>query len=102
MAMTFLARMKVYPHKVDDFIALCKRMEADVARLEPDCLAYKFYRLREPYGFAVLESFRTEAAEEFHRTAPHSAAVIDEIVACLDGGYHREFLDDLDAAPVTS
>ena len=97
MPLTFLARMKVYPHKEGEFIALCRRIEADVQAHEPNCLAYKFYRLREPNAFAVLESFTDEAAEEFHRTAPHSKAVIVDIIECLDGGYHREFLDDLDA-----
>ena len=58
MAHTFIARMKVFPDKVEQFIDTCERMEKAVAEHEPNCLMYKFFRLREENSFAVIESFK--------------------------------------------
>jgi (4S)-4-hydroxy-5-phosphonooxypentane-2,3-dione isomerase len=96
MALTFLARMRVRPEKQAQFIALCRQMEADVKRYEPDCLQYQFFRLREPNGFGVIESFKNEAAEQFHREAEHSKVVIAGMLECLEDGYSREYLDPLE------
>ena len=96
MALTFLARMTVKPEKEQDFVALCKALAEQVNANEPDTLAYAYYKLREPYGYAVLESFTDEAAEEAHQATPYFTAVLDDILGCLDGTYVREYLDPLD------
>ena len=97
MAVTFLARMKVHPHKEQDFIDLCHKLEEAVRDSEPGTLLYKFYRLEEPLQFAVLESFQDHAAEEAHLASPHFKKFGPDMIACLDGGYHREYLYSLDA-----
>ena len=71
MAHTFIARMKVFPDKVDQFIDTCERMEKAVAEHEPNCLMYKFFRLREENSFAVIESFKTEADDQAHQETEH-------------------------------
>lgn len=95
MTHTFIARMKVYPNKVTEFIDACERMEKAVKRFEPDTYIYKFYRLREPNAFAVIESFKDEAADKAHQEAPHFKEIAPVMIACLDGGYTREYLDPL-------
>lgn len=95
MSHTFIARMKVYPHKISEFIDACRRMERAVAAGEPDTLYYKFYRLREPNAFAVIESFKSEAADKAHQETPHFKEIAPAMIACLDGGYTREYLDPL-------
>jgi len=95
MAFTFIARMKVFPEMEAQFIDTCERMEKAVAAHEPNCLLYKFYRLREPNGFAVIESFKTEADDEAHQQTAHFKEIVEDMLPCLDGGYEREFLDPL-------
>ena len=92
---TFIARMTVKPECEREFIACCRRLEAFVRTHEPGTLAYEFYRLREPHRFAVLESFRDEAAEHRHMSSPILAQVGPRIAACLDGTWVREFLDPI-------
>jgi (4S)-4-hydroxy-5-phosphonooxypentane-2,3-dione isomerase len=96
MAITFLARMTVKAEKEQEFVALCKTLAEKVTANEPDTLAYAYYKLREPLGYAVLESFTDEAAEERHLAAPYFTEVVDDILGCLDGTYVREYLDPLD------
>ncbi|NIM69886.1 MAG: antibiotic biosynthesis monooxygenase [Xanthomonadales bacterium] len=95
--MTFLARMKVKQDRVADFVRLAHAMTEKVHALEPDTLHYEFFKLRdEPLGYAVLERFTSEAAEEAHRNTPHFLALAPDLVDCLDGTYVREFLDPLE------
>ena len=37
MALTFIARMKVFPEKIEQFIDSCERMEKAVSENEPNC-----------------------------------------------------------------
>ena len=60
MTHTFIARMRVFPEMEEKFIETCEQMELAVKKHEPNCLLYKFYRLREPHSFAVIESFVSE------------------------------------------
>lgn len=95
MAFTFIARMKIFPDKEAQFIDACERMEKAVAEHEPDALIYKFYRLREPHSFAVIESFRTEAGDQAHQETRHFKEIAPAMIECIDGGWQREFLDPL-------
>ena len=96
MALTFIARMTVKPEKEDEFKRLCNDLAEKVHANEPDTLMYTYYKLREPNRYAVLESFTDEAAEEVHLNADYFKAVVDDILACLDGTYVREYLDPMD------
>lgn len=94
--MTFLARMKVKAGKEADFIRIATELTKKVRELEPETTAYEFFRLRDdPRGFAVYEQFTNEKAEEAHRNTPHFHALAPGLIECIDGTYHREFLDPL-------
>lgn len=94
--MTFLARMQVKADKVDDFIRLANQLTEKVHSLEPETKAYEFFKLRdEPLGYAVLEQFTSEEAEEAHRNTPHFLEIAPDLIECIDGAYTREFLDPI-------
>ena len=95
MAHTFIARMKVFPEKIEQFIDSCERMEKAVSENEPNGLMYKIYRLREENAFAVIESFKSEADDQAHQETNHFKEIVADMMPCLDGGYEREFLDPL-------
>lgn len=95
MTITFISRMKVYPEKEAQFRDLCHKLEEAVRRSEPGTLFYKFYRLEEDFHYAVLESFKDHAAEEAHLASDHFKAIGPDMIACLDGGYEREYLHPL-------
>jgi autoinducer 2-degrading protein len=97
MAYSFLSRFRIKPEREDDFVALARRMEGAVHQ-EPGTLAFRFFRLEESGMFAVYESFVDEAADKAHMEAPHSKPIINEMLGCMDGSYHRELLLDLDLA----
>lgn len=94
MAFTFLSRFRITPEKETDFVALARRMAA-LSKDEPETLAYQFYRLTKPGMFAVFESFRSEDGDKAHQERPENAAIIADMVTCMDGTYHREYLYDL-------
>tara|TARA_B100000927_G_C16306094_1_gene405475 strand:- start:294 stop:629 length:336 start_codon:yes stop_codon:yes gene_type:complete len=95
MTHTFIARMKVFPEMEDKFIETCEQMELAVKKHEPNCLLYKFYRLREPHSFAVIESFVSESDDLAHQETEHFKEIAADMIPCLDGGYEREYLDPL-------
>ena len=95
--LTFVARMKVKEGKEEEFINLAKALTNAVMANEPEVTIYQFYRLRdEKRGFAVIESFSDEMAEEAHRQSDHFKRLAPPLVECLDGTYIREFLDPLE------
>lgn len=91
MACTFLARFKIKPEKEQEFVALVGRME-EISKHEPDTLDYQFFRLAEPDMFAVYERFTSEEGDLAHQQNPLNVALIDAMVACMNGGYVREYL----------
>ena len=97
MAYSFLSRFRIKSDRRDDFVALARQMEGLVDR-EPGTLAFKFFRLNEPNMFAVYESFVDEAADKAHMETDHGKPLIEQMVGCMDGSYHREMLYDLDSA----
>lgn len=92
MSYSFIARMKIKPEKEAEFVALCQEMEEVVRRHEPHILGYKFYRLAEPGGFAVYESFAEEKDSLAHQTHPQVAPIIEKMIPCMEDGYAREYL----------
>ena len=93
---TFIARMTVKPEKRQEFIGLCRQLEAYVRGNEPGVLAYEFFKLREENRYAVFESFADEAAEHRHMNSQTLAAVAPKISACLIGTWEREYFDGLE------
>ena len=95
MAFTFIARMKIFPEKKDQFKKACEILEKAVEENEEGCLYYKFYKLREENTYAVIESFETEEMDEEHQQTQHFKDIVPDLLECLDGTYTREFLDPL-------
>lgn len=93
---TFIARMTCKPHMRVEFIRLCRQLEDYVRANEPDTLSYEFFKLREENRYAVLESFRDEAAEHRHMNSTLLAEAGPKISACLDGTWVREYFDALE------
>jgi autoinducer 2-degrading protein len=96
MTYTFIARMKVFPEKEKQFIYACNKMELAVRKKEPDTILYKFYKLREPFSYAVIESFKNEAGDKAHQNSDHFKEIVNDMIECIDGEYIREYLDPLE------
>jgi autoinducer 2-degrading protein len=96
---TFIARMTVKEGREQEFIGHCQALAEKVAENEPDILYYRFFKLREPRTYAVLESFADEAAEEVHMNTEYLAKIAPPLLDCLDGDppYVREYLDPIDS-----
>ena len=97
MAYSFLSRFRIKSDRQNDFVALAKEMEGLVDR-EPGTIAFKFFRLDELNMFAVYESFVDVAADKAHMETEHGKPLIERMLGCMDGSYHREMLYDLDPA----
>ena len=93
---TFIARMTCKPDKRAEFVRLCRQLEGHVRANEPDMLAYEFFKLRDHNRYAVLESFKDEAAEHRHMNSAVLGEVAPKISACLDGTWVREYFDGLE------
>jgi autoinducer 2-degrading protein len=93
---TFIARMTCKPDMQFEFIRLCRQLEAYVRANEPDTLWYEFFKLRDENRFAVLESFRDDAAEHRHMNSPVLAETAPKLSACLNGTWEREYFDGLE------
>jgi len=92
---TFIARMTVKPAREPEFIGYCKELERHVRASEPEVLWYRFFKLREPNRYAVVESFQDEAAEHRHMSSAKLAELAPKISACLDGTWVREYFDPI-------
>lgn len=92
---SFIARMTCKSEREAEFVRHCRALQDYVRANEPDTLFYEFYRLREPNRFAVIESFRDEAAEHRHMNSKALAEIAPKIAGCLDGTWEREYFDAL-------
>ncbi len=92
---TFVSRMTVKAGMEAEFVRLCSELARRVHATEAkdQTLFYKFFKLREPRRYAVIESFASETAEHAHMTSTALAELGPGIIACLDGEYVREYLD---------
>ena len=97
-AVSFVARMTVKEGREAEFIRLARELEEKVNANEPNTLYYRFFRLREPRRFAVMESFADEAAEELHMNSQFLAEYGPPLLDCMEGDppYVREYLDPLE------
>lgn len=82
--LTVVARIYPKPGKEDEVGGLLVKMADAVRRAEPDCLVYRPHRLEtEPAVFLFYEQYRSAAAFDFHKTAPHLAGFRAELKALL-------------------
>ncbi len=96
---SFLARMTVKEGREEEFIRLARELERQVHANEPDTLYYRFFRLRGPREFAVMETFKDEAAEELHMNTSYLQEIAPNLLDCMEGGdppYTREYLDPME------
>ena len=71
--LTVVARIHPKAGRESEVEGLLVKMAAAVRQHEPDCLVYRPHRSTgEPTVFYFYEQYRTDAAFEFHRTAPIS------------------------------
>ncbi|MEM7612625.1 MAG: antibiotic biosynthesis monooxygenase [Pseudomonadota bacterium] len=95
---SFLSRMTIHADKKEQFVQCCTELTEKVLAHEPECLYFRFYKLRdEPLGYAVFESFLNDDAEEAHMKTDYFERIVPGLVECLDGPYVREYLDPLDS-----
>ena len=94
---TFIGRMKVKAEKEQEFIRLAKQLTEATLKHESDTvLAYEFFKLKdEELGYAVFESFVSEAADEAHQQTAHFLEIAPALIECLDGTYVREYFEHL-------
>jgi quinol monooxygenase YgiN len=89
---------KIYPRagKEEEVQALLVTMAETVRTAEPDCLVYRPHRLqREPAVFLFYEQYRSQAAFDFHRRAPHLAAYREQMSHLLSRPTEVEFYRSL-------
>jgi quinol monooxygenase YgiN len=78
--LTVVAKIHPKAGREGDVEALLVKMAAAVRQHEPDCLVYRPHRSASPpTAFYFYEQYRTDAAFEFHRTAPHLAGYRGEM-----------------------
>ena len=93
---TIVAKMRIKADKTADAEKALLDMVEYVRANEPGTLAYAFYKLRDANRYAVLESFRDEAAEHLHMNSKLLAETGPKISACLIGTWEREYFDPLE------
>ncbi|HLE42532.1 MAG TPA: putative quinol monooxygenase [Methylomirabilota bacterium] len=72
--LTVVAKIHPRAGKEDEVQAILIRMAEAVRKAEPECLIYRPHRLEtSPPVFLFYEQYRSDAAFEFHKTAPHLA-----------------------------
>ncbi|MEM7280852.1 MAG: antibiotic biosynthesis monooxygenase [Pseudomonadota bacterium] len=90
--------MTVKAEKEQEFIRLAKQLTEATLKNEADTvLAYEFFKLKdEELGYAVFESFVSEAADEAHQKTSHFQEIAPALIECLDGTYVREYFEHLE------
>ena len=83
--LTVVARIYPKAGKEDEVSALLVKMADAVKQAEPDCLIYRPHRAaKDPVIFLFYEQYRSLAAFDFHRTAPHLAGYREQLKGLLD------------------
>ena len=75
---TVVAKIYPKPGREDEVAALLVKMAEAVRQHEPECIVYRPHRLAggaHAGPFLFYEQYRSAAAFDFHRTAPHLAAL---------------------------
>lgn len=73
--LTVVAKVSAKAGKGDELAAILREQVTAVLRAEPDCLVYRLHRSQKsPDLFLFYEQYRSDAAFDLHRKAPHLAA----------------------------
>jgi quinol monooxygenase YgiN len=73
--LTVVAKLSAKPGRGDELAAILTEQVAAVLRAETDCLVYRLHRSKKnPDLFLFYEQYRSDAAFDLHRKAPHLAA----------------------------
>lgn len=73
--LTVVAKLQAKPGRDHELRAILLEQVEAVRRAEPDCLIYRLHRsAKDPTVFLFYEQYRSDAACDLHRKAPHLAA----------------------------
>jgi len=90
--LTVAAKIYAKPGREEEVQALLLKMAAAVRAAEPDNIIYRPHRsAKQPTVFFWYEQYRSEAAYEFHRTAPHLVEYRKELSTLVDKPTELEF-----------
>lgn len=91
-AKSFIAYLRTDPEKRDEMIALQVELKALVFAQEPDALVYELLQSDEdPDRFAVVATFRDDAAFDKHMTIDFHDRLVPPILATLAEEMKIEF-----------
>lgn len=81
---SFIAYLRTSPEKRDEMIALQTELKSLVFEQEPDAIVYELLQSDEnPDRFAVVATFRDDAAFDKHMHIDFHDRLVPPIVACL-------------------
>ena len=90
--LTVVATLSAKPGKGDELAAILREQVAAVRKAEPDCLIYRLHRSKKnPDLFLFYEQYRSEAAFDLHRKAPHLAGFRERRDPLVAGPAEVEF-----------
>ena len=90
--LTVVAKLSAKPGKGDELAAVLREQVASVRKAEPDCLVYRLHRSKkQPDLFLFYEQYRSEAAFDLHRKAPHLAGFRERREPLVAGPPEVEF-----------
>jgi quinol monooxygenase YgiN len=79
-------RLKVLPHKVEEFERLVAQLVRDIHANEPGARVYEVRRVKdEPYTYLYFLSFEDQAAFDRYAAADYHTQMSPKALACLDG-----------------
>ncbi len=90
--LTVVAKLSAKPGKGDELATILREQAAAVVKAEPDCLVYRLHRSKKnPDLFLFYEQYRSDAAFDAHRKAPHLAAFRERRDPLVAGPAEVEF-----------
>jgi quinol monooxygenase YgiN len=73
--LSVIAKLSAKPGQGDALAPILREQVAAVLKAEPDCLVYRLHRSKKhPDLFLFYEQYRSDAAFDLHRKAPHLTA----------------------------
>lgn len=89
---SFIAYLRTSPDKRDEMIALQTELKELVFAQEPDALVYELLQSDDdPDRFAVVATFRDDAAFDHHMGIDFHDRLVPPIIACLAQDMKLEF-----------
>jgi quinol monooxygenase YgiN len=90
--LTVVATLSAKPGKGNELGVILREQVAAVRKAEPDCLVYRLHRSKKnPDLFLFYEQYRSEAAFDLHRKAPHLAGFRERREPLVAGPPEVEF-----------